>query len=59
LPGYSLADAVEQIGNEIERTISRQNGEDVGSLKGKTIRLRFVMKDIEGCFIVSALSQSP
>ncbi len=47
LPGYSLADAVEQIGNEIERTISWQNGEDVSSLKGKTIRLRFVMKDAE------------
>jgi hypothetical protein len=47
LPGFALSDAVEQIGNEIERTVSWQAGEDVSALSAQPIRLRFVMKDAE------------
>ena len=45
VPGFGLDDAVEQIGNEIEREVSWQTGNDVSALAGKPIRLRFVMKD--------------
>ncbi len=45
LPGFSLKEAVEQIGNEIERTVAWKRGPDLGSLEGKAVRLRFVMKD--------------
>jgi hypothetical protein len=45
LPGYTLQEAKEMIGNEIERAVSWSSGEEVGPLQGKPIRLRFVMKD--------------
>ncbi|HET6572299.1 MAG TPA: hypothetical protein VFG68_01765 [Fimbriiglobus sp.] len=45
LPGFALADAVETIGNETDRVIRWKAGTDVGSLAGRPVRLRFVMKD--------------
>ncbi len=47
LPGYSLADADEQIGNEIERVVTWKQSSDVSSLSGKPVRLRFVIKDAD------------
>lgn len=47
LPGFALPDAVEQIGNEIERAVAWRVGEDVSAMTGQTVRLRFVMKDAE------------
>ncbi|MFN0122480.1 MAG: hypothetical protein ACKV2V_18450 [Blastocatellia bacterium] len=47
LPGFALTDAVEQIGNEIARAVAWRAGEEVSALTGKTVRLRFVMKDAE------------
>jgi hypothetical protein len=47
LPGYSLDDAVEIVGDEIERVVSFKGGPDVGSLAGRPVRLRFVMKDAD------------
>lgn len=45
LPGFTLDDAVETIGNEIERAVFWKDGSDVSSLAGQPIRLRFVLKD--------------
>ena len=45
LPGYSLDDAVETIGNEIERVVRWKGGTSVASLAGKPVRLRLAMKD--------------
>ena len=47
LPGYSLDDAVKQIGNEVDRKVRWKQGSDVSSLAGKTVRLRFVIKDAD------------
>jgi hypothetical protein len=47
IPGYSLKESRETIGNEIERAVAWQDGSDVSRLAGKTIRLRFVMKDAD------------
>lgn len=47
IPGYSLADSQEIYGDEISRTVSWKDGKDVTSLAGKTIRLRFVLKDAD------------
>ncbi|MCB1061844.1 MAG: hypothetical protein KDN20_02855 [Verrucomicrobiae bacterium] len=47
IPGFSLAEAREQIGNEIERVVSWKGGSDVSSLAGKAVRLRFELKDAD------------
>jgi len=47
IPGFTLAEATEQIGNEIVRTVSWKQGTDVSALAGKSVRLRFVMKDAD------------
>ena len=47
LPGFALADAVEQIGDEIERVVTWKNGRDVSKLAGRAVRLRFVMRDAD------------
>jgi hypothetical protein len=45
LPGFALAEAVETIGNEIDRVVKWKGGADVSALAGKPVRLRFVMHD--------------
>ena len=47
LPGFSLADSVETIGNEIERAVRWKGGRDVSALAGQPIRLRFLLKDAD------------
>ena len=47
IPGHELQDCREQVGNEIERTVSWKKGDDLASLAGKPVRLRFVMKDAD------------
>lgn len=47
IPGFTLADSREQIGNEVNRIVSWKGGDDVKSLSGKPVRLKFVMKDAD------------
>jgi hypothetical protein len=47
LPGYSLEDCPETFGDAIDRTIVWKNGDDVGKLAGKTVRLRIELKDAD------------
>jgi len=47
IQGYALNDAVELIGNEIERSARWKTGDDVSMLAGRTVRLKFVMKDAD------------
>lgn len=47
IPGFSLDDSPEMIGNEISRIVRWKNGADVSALAGQPIRLRFVMKDAD------------
>ena len=47
LPGYTLADCREIIGDEIERTVAWKKGSDVGALAGRAVRLRFVLHDAD------------
>ncbi len=47
LEGFGLADAVEQIGDDIDRIVTWKKGPDVGSLAGREVRLRFVMRDAD------------
>jgi hypothetical protein len=47
LPGYSLDDAGELIGNEIERVYAWKTSDDVSALAGKPVRLRFVLRDAD------------
>lgn len=45
--GRTLEDCTEIIGDEISRIVSWKQGPDVGQLAGKSVRLRFVMKDAD------------
>jgi hypothetical protein len=47
IPDYSLADATEIIGDDIERVASWKSGADLGKLAGQTVRLRVIMKDAD------------
>lgn len=47
LPGLALGDAVDQIGDEIERVVTWKSGRDLGRLAGTPVRLRFVMQDAD------------
>ena len=47
IPGFSLFECREVIGNEIEREVSWDSEGDLGSLAGKPVRLRMVMKDVD------------
>jgi len=47
LPGFVLADAVEQVGDEIERVVMWKSGRDVSELAGRPVRLRFAMQDAD------------
>ncbi|MEK7685056.1 MAG: hypothetical protein AAB466_06515 [Verrucomicrobiota bacterium] len=47
VPGFSLEEAVEAVGDEIERVVSWKPGSDVSKLAGQVVRLRFVMKDAD------------
>jgi hypothetical protein len=47
IPGFTLAESVETVGNEIERPVRWKPGADLSSLAGRPVRLRFVMKDAD------------
>lgn len=47
VPGFGVEDCVMQIGNELVRKVTWKSGADVGTLAGKTLRLRFSMKDAD------------
>ncbi|MCH2374413.1 MAG: hypothetical protein MK538_09515 [Planctomycetes bacterium] len=45
--GYALADCAEAVGDQIERSVLWKSGSDVSRLAGKTVRLRFVLRDAD------------
>ncbi|MDP6946509.1 MAG: hypothetical protein QF464_20335, partial [Myxococcota bacterium] len=47
LPGYGLNDHPEMFGDEIAGVARWSSGTGVGSLAGKTVRLRFWLKDAD------------
>jgi len=47
IPGFTLDDAVEIWGDEIERIVAWKDGYDVGRLAGRAVRLRFAMTDAD------------
>jgi len=47
VPGFTLGDAPDIYGDEIERVASWKDGCDVSALAGRPVRLRFVLKDAD------------
>ena len=47
IPGFALKDSEAIFGDAIERTVFWNGGADVAKLKGKAIRVRFVMNDAD------------
>lgn len=47
LPGFTLAECIELNTDDIARVVSWKNGSDVSSLAGKSVRLRFRLKDAD------------
>jgi len=45
--GCTIADATECIGDEIERVVSWKTGADLTQFAGRSVKLRFVMKDAD------------
>ncbi len=45
--GYALTDCPEMLGDDVDRIVNWKTGPDVSKLVGKTIRLRFVMRDAD------------
>ena len=47
IPGFTLDECPEIIGDQIERTVAWKGGSDLSSLSGKTVRMRVVLKDAD------------
>ena len=47
IPGFTLNEARELIGDQIARTYEWSNNPDLASLSGRTLRLRFHLKDAD------------
>ncbi|MBW7893349.1 MAG: hypothetical protein H3C48_20515, partial [Chitinophagaceae bacterium] len=47
VPGYTVNDAQEIIGNEIKRIVLWNGKEDVSSLEGKPVKLKIYLKDAD------------
>jgi len=47
IPGFGLADCPEIYGDFIDEVVKWKSGSDVSALAGKSVRLRFVMKDAD------------
>ena len=47
IPRFTLAESHEIFGDQLQRTVSWKEGDDVSQLTGKPVRLRFVMKDAD------------
>lgn len=47
IAGFGASDAVEIIGDQIDRVVTWKGGSDLGRIAGKPVRLRFVMKDAD------------
>ena len=47
IPGFTLDECPEIIGDQIERTVSWKGGSDLSSLSGKPVRMRVVLKDAD------------
>jgi hypothetical protein len=47
LPAFTLADSLDTIGNELQRSVQWKGGSDVSALAGKPVRLKFVLKDAD------------
>lgn len=46
-PGFSLDDCPDTFGDDVDRVVEWNNGADVSSLAGKSVRLRFVLRDAD------------
>ena len=46
-PDFALADADELFGDSVEQTVTWNGRDDVSSLSGRPIRLRFVLRDAD------------
>ena len=47
IAGYRVEDSLPIFGDELDRVVSWKEGSDVGNLAGKTVRLRFILKDAD------------
>ncbi|MFM2004309.1 MAG: hypothetical protein RI963_3735, partial [Planctomycetota bacterium] len=47
IPGFTLDDCIELNTDDLDRVVAWKNGSDVGTLAGKSIRIRFRIKDAD------------
>ncbi len=47
IPGFTLAESADIYGDEIEQAVAWKKGSSVASLAGKSVRLKFTIKDAD------------
>ena len=47
MPGFALSDMEQLYGDELDQVIEWRDGDDLSALVGRTVRLRFVLKDAD------------
>lgn len=47
IPGFSKEDCFETYGDSLDRVVVWKNGADVSSLKGRPVKLKFILKDAD------------
>jgi len=47
IPGFTLEESIELIGDDFDRTVDWQGKSSIGQLTGQPVRLRFVMHDAD------------
>jgi hypothetical protein len=47
IAGHALADAEDLVGDDTERVVRWKTGTGVGAAAGRTVRVRFAMKDAD------------
>lgn len=47
IPGFTLADSRNLVGDAIEQPVSWKKGSDLSSLAGQTVRLKLVMQEAD------------
>lgn len=59
IPGFTLEECPVLVGDSIERGVGWVTGSDLSALKGRAVRLRFVMKDADLFALRFALRRDP
>jgi hypothetical protein len=47
IEGFGMEDCIEVLGDDLDRVVRWSGGNDLSSLSGVPLRLRFILKDVD------------